>query len=66
MEATVSNPTIDTFIAEVDEIKKEGEIVKSSAAQGESKAAKSNDQPMTTETIKEKIMRGEIIRSEIL
>ena len=62
----MSDPTIDTFIAEVGEMKKEGELVRSSAAQGETKAAKSNNQPMTTETIKEKIMKGEIIRSEIL
>lgn len=66
-------PTIDTFIAEVGEMKKEEEMIKGSAervhVQGESKAAsqpKAVNKPIAAEQIKEKIRRGEIIRSEIL
>ena len=65
------DPTIDTFLAEVDEMKKEEE--KRSTQQEELRAGNSNSnnnvsqyQPMTTELIQEKIRTGEIIRSEIL
>ena len=62
------DPTIDTFIAEVHDLKKEGEMTSSSTAQGEVKVAKNNTQPqpMTAELIKEKLRTGEIRRSEIL
>ena len=63
------DPTIDTFIAEVRDLKKEGEMTSSSStAQGEVKVAKNNaqPQPMTAELIKEMLRTGEIRRSEIL
>ena len=74
--------SIDTFIAEVDEMKKEEE--KSSAVQEELKSSAQEElrapganqnnnnnnvdqhQPMTAELIQEKIKRGEIFQSEIL
>ena len=67
-------PTIDTFIAEVGEMKKEEEMIKSSAervhVKGDSAKAASQpkavNKPIAAEQIKEKIRRGEIIRSEIL
>lgn len=72
----VSNPvpTIDSFIAEVGEMKKEEEMVRRSSAtrvhvQGKAKVVsqpKPVNQPIAAAQIQEKIKRGEIIRSEIL
>jgi hypothetical protein len=68
MEVVQNNPTIDTFIAEVGEMKKEEERVRrsSSVACQQGGPAKAANQPIAAEQIQEKIKRGEIIRSEIL